>query len=331
MQSEKLYRTLATPYSALLSVIFGMMVVSFPIGAYVVFNTDVGKEINFEFPLDGINIFVGGIGFKIPFQFELGDGFVFIWCIYLILFAVSLSGPKDSFIKTLSSLMTQGWKNAKNNYLLCMLTWFSILIVASVVIDSIQQSFGIPIEPPQFLNELVQFFQATVSPLTEEVGFRMFLIGFPLFAMFSRKASLGYFLKSLWYPSKNLEITNHKKVIILVITVGIFFGAAHVISGQPWSIGKFSQATIGGIIIGWVYVKHGLAPAILLHWATNYFVFSYVFLMSDIYQTTITNELSNPFLNTLEILFLITGALALSILVLNYFNSKKQPASLTQT
>ncbi len=302
------------------------MIISFPIGAYVVFNSDIGKEINFDFPIDGIDVFVAGIGLKIPVQFELGDGFIVAWCAYLVLFAVSLFGPKTNFSKALSSLMSEGWYNIKNNYLLGMLTWFSILIVISVVIDSIQQSFGVLTEPPEFQNKLIQFFRITTSPLTEEVGFRMFLIGLPLFVMFSNKASIGNFFKSLWHPAQNLEITNYKKTIGLIIAVGIFFGAAHIISGSPWSSGKFAQAAISGIIIGWVYVRYGLAPAILLHWATNYFIFSYIFFMSNMNQTS--NEASNPFLNTLEVLFLITGTLAIVIFILNYLKSKKESTAL---
>ena len=298
------------------------MIISFPIGAYVVFNSDIGKEIIFDFPIDGIDIFIAGIGLKIPIQFELGDGFIVAWCAYLVLFAVSLFGPKTNFSQALSSLISEGWHNIRNNYLLGMLSWFSILIVVSVIIDSLQQSFGVFVEPPEIQNQLIQFFRITTSPLTEEIGFRIFLIGLPLFAMFATKISIGNFFKSLWHPSQNLEITNYKKVLGLVIVVGIFFGVAHIISGSPWSTGKFTQAAISGVIIGWVYVRHGLAPAILLHWATNYFIFSYIFFMSDINQTS--NEASNPFLNTLEVLFFISGILAIIISILNYVKSKKE-------
>ncbi|MEK6877761.1 MAG: CPBP family intramembrane glutamate endopeptidase, partial [Thermoproteota archaeon] len=122
MQSDKLFKALSTPYSALTSVIFGLMIISFPIGAYVVFNSDIGNKINFDFPIDGIDVFVAGIGLKIPIQFELGDGFIVVWCAYLVLFAVSLLGPKTNFSKALSSTMSEGWHNIKNNYLLSMIT-----------------------------------------------------------------------------------------------------------------------------------------------------------------------------------------------------------------
>ena len=324
LKIDKLQRVLAIPYSALVSVIFGMMIISFPVGAYVVFNSNIGKEINFQYPLDGLNVFLGGIGYKLPIHFEIGDGFIVIWCVYVVLFAISLVGPQRNLMKALSLLMTEGWHNIKNSALLSMITWFSILIVFSVIIDLIQHSFGVNIEPPESQNRLIQFFQVSASPLSEEVGFRILLIGLPLFAMFSHNASLKHLFKSLWHPSKNLEITNYKKVIALILTVAIFFGAAHIISGTPWSTGKFAQATVAGIIIGWVYFRYGFAPAILIHWATNYFIFSYVFFISEMTQTAITDEFSNPFSNTLEVLLLIVGVIAIACNALNYIKSKKE-------
>ncbi|MBI1828086.1 MAG: CPBP family intramembrane metalloprotease [Thaumarchaeota archaeon] len=306
-----------------------MMIISFPIGAYVVFNSNLGKEINFQYPLDGVDIFLGGIGFKLPVHFEIGDGFIVVWCVYLVLFAISLAGPQRSLVKALSLIMIEGWQNIKNNALLSMITWFSILIVFSLIIDFIQHNFGINIEPPASQNRLIQFFQVTTSPLSEEIGFRVLLIGLPLFAIFSHKASLKHFFKSLWHPSKNLEVTNYKKVIALIITVSIFFGAAHIISGAPWSTGKFAQATVAGIIIGWVYFRYGFAPAILIHWATNYFIFSYVYFISEMTQSPITGEFSDPFLNTLETLLLIAGGIAIVGITLNYIKSKKE-STITQ-
>ena len=173
-----------------------MMILSFPIGAYVVFNSDIGQEINFEYPLDGLNVFLGGMGFKLPVNVEIGEGFVVIWCTYLILFSISIVGPDRNFMRALSSLMTEGWQNIKSNSLLDALTWFSILILFSVIIDSTQQSIGVNTEPPAFQNRLIQFFGVTISPLSEEVGFRMLLIGLPLYAMFSHKASLVHFFKA---------------------------------------------------------------------------------------------------------------------------------------
>jgi CAAX prenyl protease-like protein len=328
LKIDKLQHAIAIPYSALVAVIFGMMIISFPIGPYVVFNSNIGKEITFQYPLDGLNIFPAGLPYTVPIHFEIGDGFIIIWCTYVILFGISFMGSQKNLMRALSLLMIEGWQNIKNNALLSMITWFVILIVISVIIDSIQNMFGINIEPPKSQNNLIQFFQISVAPLNEELGFRVLLVGVPLFLMFSRKPSLKHFFKSLWHPSKNLEITNYKKIIALILTVAIFFGAAHIISGDPWSTGKFTQATIAGVIIGWVYVRYGFAPAVLIHWATNYFIFSYVFFVSEITQSTIIDEFSNPFSSALEVLLLAAGGLAIVGITLNYIKSKKESSTI---
>ena len=46
-----------------------------------------------------------------------------------------------------------------------------------------------------------------------------------------------------------------------------------VFSDDAWSTGKLAQAAASGIIIGWVYFRYGLVSAVLIHWATNYFIF----------------------------------------------------------
>ena len=58
------------------------MILSFPAGAYLVFNSEIGDDITYEYPMDGLNLFLAGIGFEVPIKFELGDGFAVIWCTF---------------------------------------------------------------------------------------------------------------------------------------------------------------------------------------------------------------------------------------------------------
>jgi hypothetical protein len=318
---DKVKKILAIPYSGFVSAIFGIMLLSFPIGLYVMFNSDIGKDINYQYPVDGLDLFFGGIGYKVPISFEIGDAFIIIWAIFLILFSISYFGPKDSLLKTLSNFMSDGRRNLEGNAIMNMITWFSILIVFSILIEMVQQSFGIKIESPHADNNLIRFFQLGTSPLTEEVGFRVMLIGIPLFLMYSHTTSWKMFFKSLWRPYEYLHIKSHRKSIVLIITIGLLFGVSHIISGTPWSSGKITQATVAGIIIGWVYVRYGFAPAVLIHWATNYFLFSYLFFISSLSQSI--NELSNPFSNTLEAIIISTGIIAITIKILTYIESRK--------
>src|SRR5690348_17942522 len=93
------------------------MILSFPIGLYVMYNSDIGKEINYQYPINGLDLFVGGIGYKVPFSFEMGDAFVIAWTIFLILFTISYFGPEDSLLKTLLNTMSRGWQDRKSTRL----------------------------------------------------------------------------------------------------------------------------------------------------------------------------------------------------------------------
>ena len=299
------------------------MVVSFPTGMYLVFNSGIGDDVTYEYPMDSMSIFLAGVGFEAPIEFELGDGFVVIWCAFLIIFTIALFGPKANFVSVLQSMITEGKYKIQDNYIVAAIKWFSILVIVSTGIIGVQELFGISVEQPEAANQLIQFFDISLAPIIEEIGFRVILIGIPLFALYSHSSSLKLLGKSLWWPWKNLRNVSAKKPLIVIIMVGILFGAAHIFSDESWSSGKLAQAVASGIIIGWVYYRYGLAPAILIHWATNYFVYSYGYIVSDINQISISNAFSHSLLNTVEIILIVTGIISVTVLALNYVYSKK--------
>ena len=322
---NKIYQCIGIPHTALISIILFLMVLSFPIGAYLVFNSEIGDDITYEYPMNDLNVFLAGVGFQVPVEFELGDGFIVLWCLFLILFAVAIFGPKKNFVNVLQSIISAGkYHQLQDSYIITAIKWFSILVVVSGVIISVQEFFGISVEKIEAPNQLIQFFQLLLAPLIEEIGFRVILIGLPLFALYSYKSSLRLFVKSLWRPSHHLRITDLKKPLLIIIIVGIFFGVSHVITGETWSAGKFAQATVSGLIIGWVYFRYGLAPAILIHWATNYFVYSYAYIVADINKIPVETAFTHSLLYTLELMLIATGIISIVILALNYIFLKKR-------
>ena len=308
---------------ALLSVIFGMMLLSFPFGVFVVFNTDIGDDINFQYPLNNLDIFKE-LGYLTPFDIEIGDVFIVLWSIYAILFTIAMFGPDKGFLKALSANLSHEKLETKSNYMITITKWFSILILISIIIDFIQQGFGIVTVPPSVDNNLAQFLYVSMSPIIEELGFRVILIGLPLFVFYSHKISIKHFFKSIWNPNRNLHIYDFRKTLFLIVLVGIFFGLAHIMTDEPWSEGKFAQAAVSGIILGWLYFRFGLITAILVHWGINYFIFSYAHFVSQINEITIEAAFLHPLINTMEILFLISGIFSISVLLITYFNSKKE-------
>ena len=319
---NKILQLFGIPFTALLSVIFGLLVISFPIGIYVVFETDIGDDINYDYPVTHLDIFRETSFYQSSFELSIGDVFVILWVFYLAIFVFSILGPKQNFLKSISSLISRGEYDVKVNYMFAMTKWLSILVLISALINFIQESFGIITVPPLGDNNLIQFFYVSLAPLLEEFVFRILLIGIPLFVLYSGRASFSYFLKCLWTPS-SLNILDSKKAFFVIIFVGVAFGFAHIAFGDSWSEGKFAQATAGGIILGWVYFRYGFVASLLIHWATNYFIFACAHFISQINYVSLETAFTNPFMFTLEFLFLSSGILAVIILILNKFYLKK--------
>ncbi len=323
MQAKnRLIASIGIPFTALLSVIFGLFLISFPIGIFVVFESDVGGDINYDFPLAQLNALEGTMLANIPFEISIGDAFVVLWALYVIIFVIATMGPKYGFLRSFSPIIQLGRLDVRKNYMLGATKWFSVLVLVSAIINYVQEWFGITTVAQLGGNNLVQFLYITAAPLFEEFGFRVILIGIPLLALYSCRSSAGYILGCLWNPSK-LEIANYRKAIILIVAVGVLFGLAHIAFGQAWSEGKFAQAAVGGIILGWVYVRYGFVSALLIHWATNYFIYAYANMVAQLNLISVEDAFSHSLMPSLEILLLASGVVSTAIILADKFCAKR--------
>jgi len=139
---NKIIQSLGIPFTALISIIFLLMISSFPIGAYVVFNSEINDNITYEYPMGNLESILSEIGIGSSMKFELGDGFIILWSIYLILFTIAILGPKKHFIQVLQSIISHGKYEIKDNYMFPIIKWFSILVLASTIIIFAQNFLG---------------------------------------------------------------------------------------------------------------------------------------------------------------------------------------------
>lgn len=324
-------RLLAVPHSAMVSVVFGMMALSFPLGAYVVFSPSWpgGGIVDHGYPLGALGLFAAGLGFEVPAAgVRLGDAFAALWCAYAALFALAALGPCRGLYAELSAAMGHagargagaysGGRPVCENYMHAAVRWFAVLVLASAAIAALQAHAGVPAAEPPAGDEMLRFFEVAKAPIAEEIGFRVALIGVPLFLACAGAASVRSLARVLWHPRRHLPRTRRTRraAAALIAGTAVFFGVAHVLSGEPWGVGKLAQATASGAILGWVYYRHGLAPAILVHWAANYFVFSYAYYAALATSTTAAAAFDHPMLRTLEGVFVAAGAVALALIVL---------------
>jgi membrane protease YdiL (CAAX protease family) len=248
-------------------------------------------------------------------QYILGTIFALFLVFYFVSYLIGVWRPvflfnrvsdkfliKNSFDLNLSSL----------NYLYIVIQWFSAYFLLSLVIDTVQQFFGIQIGNPLMGNPLLSFLYLSAAPLNEEILFRVIFLGVPLsLIIFKYKNS---FFSTLLHPSNSLLIKSKRDKNILfaiIFTNAIFFGFAHVLFGGHYEIGKVTQASLGGLFLGWLYFRYGLVTSILFHWISNYVIFTYELFGSIVFKIPWNAETNNYFLMILYTIIIIGGIIFL--------------------
>ncbi len=284
-------------------------------GLYLVFFTDIGIDIGWHDNVP-LNFLLLGVFNVSNLYSNLGVAFLFFWFFYALLylfvvfkpvFLLSGFGNKKFFNRNLKIFGI-----SKSNYLYIAIQWFSAYFVLSIIIDWIQQLFEISIGDPLSDNPLLSFFYITAAPLNEEILFRIIFLGVPLSLILVRyKNSL---ISTLIHPGKNVSVESNgiKSLIFLIIFLNsAFFGLSHVVFGGDYGIGKITQATMGGLFLGWLYYKYGIVISIIFHWISNYVLLSYGLVGFYFFNTSLSDETSNYFLMVISVAFIIVGIISL--------------------
>lgn len=304
---------LSTIFVLSISFIITLMLLSFIIGAYIIFFTNEGilaskKLINTPY------ILIAGLPIPIPIPITIGTLFTFSWIIYLILFIIALKEPHN-FIGVLKVIRKEGLKAILDNTIFTVASIFTILVITTLIIQYLQESSGIPTGSMPEVEPILMFVSISIAPLIEEIGFRLSLIGFlaTYLAFMARKSMYSFY--ALWHPKNCLKkvIGNNlskemRMLNIMIILSSVFFGVAHITYGAGWGIGKVTQATLAGIALGWLYLHYGFPATVLLHWSFNYFTSSYYYFNKIAHITHLTD------LTSISIIF--TGVLGYFVIII---------------
>lgn len=246
-------------------------------------------------------------------QFNLGILFLFFWFVYLICYLVCFFKPV-SIPKIFGELRRGGFSALtlpSSNYLFITIYWFSGYFVLSILIDTLQQLFGIKLGSPLTDNPLASFLYLTAAPLNEEIFFRVILLGIPLFFIFV-PFDMRSLIGTLVHPFKFIPFNKSRYIIVSIILINsLFFGLAHVIFGGGYEIGKITQAGFGGLFLGWLYYRYGLVMSITFHWISNYVLFAFGLLGFLIFKTPWNTESDNLFMGIISSAFIVMGTVFL--------------------
>lgn len=269
----------------------------------------------------GITFFITLYTFVVPFNFSIGELFLVLWTIYLLLFAVSLNGPFRSILGAMKATTKKGVAGLLDNSMFGTMMVFPLVLWSSVLLELLQQAGGVSTGNLPTQDPLLSLVELSLAPLREEIGFRVIPIGVAAFVVLISRGRIRDGLLSLWHPSKYLkkvdgpgEYKVHLRLMYSMIAISaILFGAAHYLLGAGWGPGKIAEAAVAGVALGGLYYKYGFASAVLLHWAIDYFLTTYTL-------TPALTNIGNDIILYTILIAMISAAVFLMLLIGKFRN-----------
>lgn len=285
-----------------LSVVVFFLVVSYflamLLGPALFFLTPAGSNFS-QTPVQPPILLFLLFGFYSPFALNTGTLFLLLWGIFVLCFLVAWR-LKESLYHVISKAFSQPFSKLFGNWLFVMPVIASMLYAAVFLIIDLQNLFGVPTGEIFEQDPFALYLNLSYASVIEEIGFRIIPIGAFLLAQFfliqswksegvvSFRQRFELFLASFLYPDKAKSIVGMKNVAangisggisrgewIMLTLTSLIFGAAHLVSGIGWEIGKITSTSLQGFVFGVVYLAYGVQAPILLHWFFNYYFYSY--------------------------------------------------------
>ena len=242
--------------------------------------------------------------------------FIFIFIAVLASFAYTFYQDRGHFLSRLKEDMDRRSLKLPSDSpvldigLLLMATLF-FTVLSYYLVDLLNQSPTIP----EMGNEPVWFnaYSLARAGVWEELVTRIPFLGIPLLLTHAllkrRKAPIWrYFLGG------NFELD--WPALLFLFMSSLFFGLAHAFAG--WDVFKVLPAMVGGLAMGYLFLKWGLHAAILLH-----FVNDYLLVAGDIFGSESINMVSQLLL----IVMVVIGAYIFYLYVVGFVRAFIFPPS----
>lgn len=277
----------ATVVTVLLSYI-----VSMGLGLFLFYGSSQGLDAASRLVADlPLSLFMIA-NFSIPMGAHVGVFFLAIWLLYAAAFFLAWS-DSSGFPASVRETLDQA-SSTRSNYLVVLPQLATMVLVAIVLLESLQESAGVQTGGLSFENPVLGFLSISYAPFIEELSFRITTIGLVdgLYLVWrtrrhsqygSTKGALRLLTIAIWKPERAKGLLGLPTIrddgvrgiswvewVALAITSGAF-GAAHYLYGGGWEIGKISTAMVSGLALGYVYLRYGAYAPVLLHWFFNYY------------------------------------------------------------
>jgi hypothetical protein len=279
----------------LLSFTVVLVVLSFPAGLYAVFHGGLSTQYGYG-SLVTTYLWLGPVPEAIPIMVPIGALFGVLTLVYAAMFLYGFSQELRPLAAMREALTTGVGALMKSPFIVILVS-IGFISFTAVVVSVVSQAVAGPVGNPfATADPLVELGSLTFAPLREEVGFRLVLVGVVAFVL-SIGRPFREALKSLWRPSAAYEglVVGGATSIIIWLAMGASaatFGVCHVTcgGGSGWNWSKLPEATWGGLVLGYVYVKYGLHVAVLTHWGVDYLGSVYSFFGQAAYRIPVNSN-----------------------------------------
>ena len=198
--------------------------------------------------------------------------YLFFIIVLLASFTVLIMRSKDTFARELTMKPV---KEHSPLYTVCTLIMVTTLIsiIIQVVIPALTGQTSHT--PPMDGERWVELYSAAQAPVWEELISRVLLLGIPLLIvdLVLNAVDKKYERKPLRRYVLGGDFSFGAKEIIFLLISSFLFGYAHL---GGWDVYKILPAAIGGLAMGYVFLKYGLYASISLHAINNLIGFSSV-------------------------------------------------------
>jgi len=220
---------------------------------YIIFTLKGIEGYITPIPIDYLTIFIVLMPFSIPIHVNSDQLALFLISLYTIFAFIDI---------------TRKVKNKRPLGRMMLLA--SMIFVISVAIEYLQSHVGVETGNPETEDEYIYFLSAMLAPLTEEIGFRLTVIGLTSLILYlfinKSRCNLKDGLKAFLHPASIFSDDQENMRILywMVILTSLLFGIAHILAGG-WQIGKISLAVIAGLFLGYVFIEYGFTTSVLGH------------------------------------------------------------------
>lgn len=141
---------------------------------------------------------------------------------------------------------------------------FAIFFVNTVIVLTMSSLGSEPATPVEDTDTWELLFLLANASVWEELLFRVLYIGLPLAAAY---VAMTRDFKKIPKYLLGGGITIGAAEVALVLISGILFGFAHF---EGWGAWKIFPSGLAGVAFGYMFLRHGLAAAIMLHFSFDY-------------------------------------------------------------